>query len=133
MLHLALVAFAVALALYAVDSLATAAGHAGAVGLAPLHALTIGYFAATTVSMVSRVSLGHSGRALEADALTWWAFLGVLATAGVRAVADLWFVPPVLRLWLSVAAAVLWLAVFAVWGAKYLPIYLRPRADGRPG
>jgi uncharacterized protein involved in response to NO len=133
MLHLALVAFAVALGLYALDSLATAAGHAGAIGLAPLHALTIGYFAATTVAMVSRVSLGHSGRALEADALTWWAFLGVLATAGVRVVADLWFVPPALRLWLSVAAALLWLAVFVPWAARYLPIYLRPRADGRPG
>jgi uncharacterized protein involved in response to NO len=133
MLHLALVALAVALGLYALDSLATAAGHAGAIGLAPLHALTIGYFAATTVAMVSRVSLGHSGRALEADALTWWAFLGVLATAGVRVVADLWFVPPALRLWLSVAAALLWLAVFVPWAARYLPIYLRPRADGRPG
>jgi uncharacterized protein involved in response to NO len=133
MLHLALVAFAVALSLYALDSLATAAGHAGAFGLAPLHALTIGYFAATTVAMVSRVSLGHSGRALEADALTWWAFLGLLATACLRAVADLWFVPPALRLWLAVAAAVLWLAVFVPWAARYLPIYLQPRADGRPG
>lgn len=133
MLHLTLVAGAVAFALYALDSLATAAGHAGALGLAPLHALTIGYFAATTVAMVSRVSLGHSGRALEADPLTWWAFLGLLATAGLRTVADLWFVPPALRLGLSVAAAVLWLAVFMTWAARYVPLYLRPRADGRPG
>jgi hypothetical protein len=44
---------------YALDSLATAAGHAG-VGLAPLHALTIGYFAATT-AMVSRVSSATRG------------------------------------------------------------------------
>jgi uncharacterized protein involved in response to NO len=133
MLHLTLVVAAVALALYAIDSLATAAGHAGALGIAPLHALTIGYFAATTVAMVSRVSLGHAGRALEADPLTWWAFLGVLATAGTRTVADLWFMPPTLRLGLSVAAAVLWLAVFLAWAARYVPLYLRPRADGRPG
>jgi uncharacterized protein involved in response to NO len=133
MLHLGVVAGAVAFALYALDSLVAAAGGAGAFGLAPLHALTIGYFAATTVAMVSRVSLGHSGRALEADALTWWAFLGTLATALVRAVADLWFVPPALRLWCSVAAAGMWLAVFVPWAARYVPIYLRPRADGRPG
>jgi uncharacterized protein involved in response to NO len=133
MLHLGVVAAAVAFALYALDSLSAAAGRPGALGLAPLHALTIGYFAATTVAMVSRVSLGHSGRALEADALTWWAFLGLLATAGVRAAADLWFVPPALRLGLSVAAAILWLAVFVPWAARYVPIYLRPRADGRPG
>jgi len=133
MLHLALVALAFALALYALASLAAAAGYVAPLGLAPLHTLTIGYFAATTVAMVSRVSLGHSGRALEADALTWWAFLGVLATAGVRAAADLWVVPPAPRLWLSVAAAVLWLAVFIPWAARYVPIYLAPRADGRPG
>lgn len=133
MLHLTLVMAAVALALYAIDSLSTAAGHAGTLGLAPLHALTIGYFSATTLAMVSRVSLGHSGRALEADPLTWWAFLGVLATAGMRIVADLWFMPPTLRLWLSVVAAVLWLVVFLAWAARYLPLYLRPRADGRPG
>lgn len=133
MLHLGVVAGAVAFALYAADSLAAAAGAPGALGLAPLHALTIGYFAATSVAMVSRVSLGHSGRALEADALTWWVFLGLLATAAVRALADLWFVPPALRLWLSLAAAVLWLAVLAPWAARYVPLYLLPRADGRPG
>jgi uncharacterized protein involved in response to NO len=133
MLHLGVVAGAVAFALYALDSLAVAAGRPGALGLAPLHALTIGYFSATTIAMVSRVSLGHSGRALEADALTWWVFLGLLATALVRAAADLWFVPPVLRLWLSVAAAVLWLAVLVPWAARYVPVYLRPRGDGRPG
>jgi uncharacterized protein involved in response to NO len=51
----------------------------------------------------------------------------------MRIVADLWFMPPTLRLWLSVAAAVLWLVVFLAWAARYLPLYLRPRADGRPG
>ena len=133
MLHLSLVALAVALALYAIDSIVTAATGAGVFGLGPLHALVIGYFAAQTVAMVSRVSLGHSGRALEADVLTWRAFAGVLAVAGLRVLAELWFVPPAARLWLSVAAGVLWLAVFATWAARYVPIYLRPRADGRPG
>ncbi len=49
----------------------------------------IGYFAAMTVAMVTRVSLGHSGRALEADRLSWFGFLGLIATGAVRALADL--------------------------------------------
>jgi uncharacterized protein involved in response to NO len=133
MLHLSLVALAAALGLHAIDSLATAATGSGVLGLGPLHALVIGYFTAQTVAMVSRVSLGHSGRALEADTLTWHAFLGVLAIAVVRTLSEVWVVPPVARLWLAVLAGVLWLAVFVPWAARYVPIYLRPRADGQPG
>jgi uncharacterized protein involved in response to NO len=133
MLHLSLVALAVALGLHAIDSIVTAVTGTGVLGLGPLHALVIGYFAAQTVAMVSRVSLGHSGRALEADPLTWLAFLGVLATAGMRALSEVWILPPAARLWLSIAAGVLWLAVFVPWAARYVPIYLKPRADARPG
>lgn len=31
------------------------------------------------------------------------------------------------------AAAALWTLVWTSWAARYLPILLRPRADGRPG
>ncbi len=133
MLHLSLVALAAALALYAVDSAALAVAGAAPLGLGPLHALTIGYFTAQTVAMVSRVSLGHSGRALAADTLTWRAFLGVFAVALVRVLSELSVVTPPARGWLALGAALLWLAVFVPWAARYVPIYLGPRADGRPG
>ncbi len=133
MLHLSHAALAVALLLYAVESLASLLGGTGLLGLAPLHVLVIGFFAATAVAMVSRVSLGHSGRALEADTLTWRVFLGILAIAALRLAADLPFVPGPLRAMLLVAAAPAWLAVLVPWAARYAPLYLRPRADGRPG
>lgn len=133
MLHLSLVALAVALSLYAVSSAAALLGGAGLLGLAPQHVLVIGYFTATAVAMVSRVSLGHSGRALEADRLTWRCFLGVLGVAGLRLAADVAWVPAGARAFLIVAAAFAWLVVLAPWMARYVRIYVTPRADGKPG
>jgi uncharacterized protein involved in response to NO len=44
-------------------------------GLAPLHALTMGYLGATLIAMITRVAAGHSGRALAADNLAWGLYL----------------------------------------------------------
>jgi uncharacterized protein involved in response to NO len=132
-LHLSLVGLAIALALYAVQSATFAATGAAILGTGPLHAVTIGYFSAMAVAMVSRVSLGHSGNALVADAWTWAAFWGLLFTAVVRVAAEagrfdaaLW--PP-----LILASGALFLLFFGMWAVRYVPLYLRPRADGRPG
>ncbi|PZP64668.1 MAG: NnrS family protein [Azospira oryzae] len=128
MLHIAFAMLALALALHGVQSLAWLGGQA-MLGLAPLHLLAIGYFSAMLLAMVSRVSLGHSGRPLVADRLTFACFLGVLTTAAVRVAADLVSQTP----WLMPAAALLWLAAFGAWAWRYVPLYFLPRADGRPG
>ena len=133
MLHLSLVMLTVSLLLYSAASFAELLGYPWILGFGPMHALAIGYFTATTVAMVSRVSLGHSGRALEADPLTWWAFLAVLGIAVIRIASDLAFFPAGMRSALLITAAIAWLAVFGPWGARYAPVYLRPRADGKPG
>lgn len=133
MLHTSLVVLAAALGLYAVQSLALSVGYPGLLGLAPLHLLGIGYFSAMTLGMVSRVSLGHSGRSLQADTLTWRCFLGVLAAAALRLGAEVPGLPGQTGLYLNVLAGAMWLAVMVPWAASYIPLYLRPRADGRPG
>lgn len=130
-LHLSLLGLAMALMLYGVQSLAQLGG-VSLLGLAPLHALTIGYFAAMVIGMASRVSLGHSGRSLAADRLTWSCFLGVLATATVRIAAELPLVSA-LRSTLIVLAAVAWLGCFVPWALRYIPLYLQPSADEGPG
>ena len=128
-LHISLAMLALALLLSAVSSIAVAAGALGRVGLAPLHLLVVGYFSAMAVGMVSRVSLGHSGRPLEADALTWNCYLGVLAAALLRAAAEL--TPSAAMATLMLGAAALWLLSFGAWALRYVPMYLSPRIDAR--
>jgi uncharacterized protein involved in response to NO len=79
--------------------------------------------------MVSRVSLGHSGRRLEADTLTWYCYLGVLAAAVLRVAAEV-FPGTMAGSFFMIAAACAWLVSFGVWFARYAPMYWRPRVDG---
>ncbi|HET7404269.1 MAG TPA: NnrS family protein [Usitatibacter sp.] len=129
MLHIGFLWIGIAFALHAVQSMLLLAG-VHALGLAPVHAFTIGFLASVTLAMVSRVSCGHSGRMLAADRLTWYAFLLLQTAAALRVAADLW---PAHYGALLLAAAGCWLACFGPWACRYLPLYWRPRADGRPG
>ncbi|MFN3986409.1 MAG: NnrS family protein [Rhodocyclaceae bacterium] len=129
-LHVGFAWLGIALALSALQGAAAVLG-VHVLGLAPLHALAIGFFGSILFGMVSRVTLGHSGRALQADLPTVILFVGLQGVAVVRIVADL--VPSALSAWWMALAAAGWLAVFAIWAARYLPMYLRPRVDGKPG
>jgi len=133
-LHIGFAWLTVALALYAAQSLAGLAGY-GILGLAPLHALTIGFFTSMLLGMVSRVTLGHSGRSVAADAAMWLAFWGMQATAVLRIAAELLGEccsgpGPFNLMWL---AALCWLAAFGGWSLRYAPAYWRARVDGKPG
>lgn len=133
MLHISLAVLAAALAFHAVASFATLAGYPGLFGRGPLHLLGVGYVAAMTLGMVSRVSLGHSGRALEADAMTWYGFLALVAVGVVRAAADFAPLAGPARAPLLGIAALAWIAVVTSWAVRFVPLYLVPRRDGRPG
>jgi uncharacterized protein involved in response to NO len=124
-LHISLAVLALALFVSAALSLAVFAGALPHMGLAPVHLVVIGYFSSMLIGMVSRVSLGHSGRPLEADTLTWACYLTVIASALVRAAAE--FVPQDAIGAFMVGAGVLWLAAFGVWAWRYVPMYLAPR------
>jgi uncharacterized protein involved in response to NO len=131
-LHIAFLWLSIALALYVVQSLARFSGGTQILGLAPLHALGIGFFASMILGMGARVTLGHSGRDLVADPATWALFLGFQFAAVARVLGDL-PLPGLPSAHLYLLAAALWLACFIPWFVKYAPAYLRPRADGRPG
>jgi uncharacterized protein involved in response to NO len=131
MLHLGFLWCPLAGALYAVDSLARCLGLGWHLGLAPPHALGIGFFASLLLAMATRVSLGHSGRPLQADGLVWGLFWLLQGAALARLAADL--LPGAPRDAILSVAALLWLLVFAVWGWRHAPLYWRRRADGRPG
>ena len=132
MLHLAFLVLGLAMLLYAVQSLALWFLPTPILGRAPLHLLVIGCITTLMLAMVSRVSLAHSGRPLEADWLTWGAYWGLMLAALLRAMAEL----PMLAAatpGLTLGAATLWLACLAPWGLRLLPMYVLPRVDGQPG
>ncbi|MEW5892958.1 MAG: NnrS family protein [Pseudomonadota bacterium] len=131
MLHIAFVWAALAFALSALGALGLWLDWPWTGGYAPLHALGIGFFGSMLIGMASRVSLGHSGQALEADSLTWWLFWLVQTAALVRLLPDL--LPGIAPYRIASLAAVIWLVSFGAWAWKYAPLYWRPRADGRPG
>lgn len=129
-LHVAFLWLGISLALFGIQSASLLAGHA-LLGLAPLHALTIGFLASFLVGMASRVTLGHSGRIVAADAWTWAVFWGMQAVALTRMAAEL--APFVGSASLSLIAALGWLTFFGSWYAKYAPAYVTARTDRRPG
>jgi uncharacterized protein involved in response to NO len=129
-LHVSLAWLSIAMLLYGVQSLTLFVTGSAPFGLAPLHALTIGFFASMILAMASRVTLGHSGRELEADAATWALFLGFQFTATARIAPDLLGLPA--SLFYPLAAGI-WLAAYGIWFAKYGPLYWRPRIDHKPG
>ena len=129
-LHISFAWFGVAMVLYAVQSLVYFASGNLILGLAPLHAIGIGFFSGMILAMASRVTLGHSGRPLELDRFTWLLFLGFQATAVIRILADL--IPAIAPMF-YVLAALVWLTCFGLWAVKFAPIYWRARVDGKVG
>ncbi|POZ60977.1 NnrS family protein [Chromobacterium alticapitis] len=125
MLHLAFAWLAVAFALYAWQ------GVAGGLAWAPLHAVTVGFFLTMLIAFVSRVSLGHSGRPLQASNGLWRLYLAAHWLALARVAADA--LPAAWRPALYGLAALGWLLTILLWGRQFLPAYLLPRADGKPG
>ena len=129
MLHLSFVWLAIAYTLSFVQALLALLGIAS-LGMAPLHAVSIGFLASITMAMVTRVTCGHAGRMLAADKVTWSLFL-VFQLAAVSRVAAEAF--PAHYLGFIVLTAAIWFACFGVWAWRNAAIYLAPRQDGMAG
>jgi uncharacterized protein involved in response to NO len=96
-----------------------------------LHALTIGSAALMILAVMTRASLGHTGRPLAASGVTAGAYGMLMLAALVRV-----FGPSVLPgsyTATALGAGLLWLAAFGGFVAVYAPVLLRARADGKPG
>ncbi|MBX9348629.1 NnrS family protein [Chromobacterium vaccinii] len=125
MLHLSFAWLAAGFALYAWQ------GALGGLAWAPLHAISVGFFLTMMIAFVSRVSLGHSGQPLEAGKALWGLYLAAQWLALARVAADL--LPVGWRAGMYGLAAAGWLLTLLLWGRRFLPVYLRPRADGKDG
>jgi uncharacterized protein involved in response to NO len=97
-----------------------------------LHALTVGALATLILAVMTRASLGHTGRPLVVGRAVTAAYLLLLAAAAARVFGPVVAGPLHYGTALAASAA-LWTAAFAAFVAVYGPILMRPRADGKPG
>ena len=124
-LHLAYALIPLALAVKAVALLAGAPWAS-----AWLHLQLAGAVALMILAVMTRATLGHTGRALVASPATVAAYVLLLAAALLRAFAGAVLEDPLPGL---VAAALCWVAAFVLFLAVHAPMLLGPRADGKPG
>ena len=97
-----------------------------------LHSFTLGGMGLLILGMMSRVSLGHTGRALV---ISPWVSFGFICLCSAY----------IFRIWLPLIwpdsshyasyllSIVFWLLGYGLFVALYLPILCQPRVDGRPG
>jgi uncharacterized protein involved in response to NO len=93
--------------------------------------LTIGAIGLMILAMISRVSLGHTGRQLKAHWLMGIAFFAIFVTTIIRFVGS-----EIFHEYISEAlfmAGLFWVLGFGLFFLIYLPILTTPRVDGRPG
>ncbi len=98
---------------------------------AALHSLTVGVMGGMIIAMMSRVSLGHTGRPLQVGSIMILAFVSIVIAAITRSLLIFMLPEFAAQLWLLSGA--LWCFTFACFIWIYLPILSSPRTDGRPG
>lgn len=97
--------------------------------IAALHALSAGAIGTMTIAVMSRASLGHTGRRLEAPRPVVVAYVLIFLSALTRTFGQE-FLPTLYSEIMFVSGAT-WIAAFLIFSIVYTPILLGPRARGR--
>jgi uncharacterized protein involved in response to NO len=92
---------------------------------AGIHAWTTGAIGTMTLAVMTRASLGHTGRPLTAGPMTAVIYAAIVLAAGLRVVSAL---APDLTLVLVPAAGVAWIVAFLGFAAAYGPMLAARRA-----
>ncbi len=95
------------------------------------HALTFGAFSTMILAVMTRASLGHTGRPLVVGRAIAVAYLLLTLGALLRVFGGAW--TPDYYLYTLSAAGLCWSAAFAIFVWVYGPILMSPRVDGRQG
>lgn len=95
-----------------------------------LHALTIGAIGTMTLAIMTRASLGHTGREIKAKPIIVAAYGALTLAVPARLAMAAW---PDRAFELMMVSGGLWIFAFAAFFIVYAPILTRPRVDGRPG
>jgi uncharacterized protein involved in response to NO len=93
---------------------------------AAIHTLTVGAIGTMILAVMTRVTRGHTGHELSADAPTSVTYGLVMLAAVVRISAEF---AVGRRETLLVISAALWIGAFALFALRYAPLFIRPRAS----
>jgi len=94
----------------------------------PIHAFAVGGVGILTVSMMARVTLGHTGRNVhQAPPVVALLLTGMVLATATRIFLPL-FDPGHYPLWITVSGIV-WIITFSLFAIVFAPMLLRPRAD----
>lgn len=97
---------------------------------AGLHCLTIGAIGGMILSMISRVSLGHTGRPLKPHAAMSIAYAAILFSASARFIFPIWL-PDAYIAGIGISGF-FWILGFTLFLIIYSPILISARADNKP-
>ncbi|MDX2464518.1 MAG: NnrS family protein [Porticoccus sp.] len=95
-----------------------------------LHGLTVGGMGLMILAMISRVSLGHTGRTLNVGTGMILGYIALIIATVMRVI------PPLITSQLTpwyILSALCWLFAYVAFVWIYWPVLTRPRADGKPG
>jgi len=95
------------------------------------HALAAGAAATMILAVMTRASLGHTGRPLVVSPVTTMAYVSMVLAVAVRVFGPALL--PASYMTIVIAAATLWILAFVLFAIVYVPILLGPRADGKTG
>jgi uncharacterized protein involved in response to NO len=91
---------------------------------AAMHALTAGAIGTMVLAVMTRATLGHTGRKLTADRATALIYVLVVLAAGVRIAAEM---ADRARADLILGSALLWIGAFGLFILRYAPLLVRSR------
>jgi uncharacterized protein involved in response to NO len=95
------------------------------------HLLTVGGMGGLILAMISRVSLGHTGRPLSPPKAMTAAYFCITLAAIIRAFGP-WAFPDKTVLFIDISGT-FWLFAFGIFVITYAPMLMSGRKDGRPG
>ena len=92
-----------------------------------IHALTAGCIGSMTLGMMTRVTLGHTGRPIESSTLTTLSFVLMQIAVVIRILGPM-LIPQATVHWI-IGSAGLWTTCFVIYLFVYAPMLFKPRAD----
>ncbi|WP_272902049.1 NnrS family protein [Candidatus Reidiella endopervernicosa] len=95
-----------------------------------LHSFTVGAMGGMILAMISRITLGHTGRPLKPPRIITLAYISILLSAAVRVLLPA--VAPSYSNWSITLAGGLWVLAYAIYLTTYAHMLITPDIEDTP-